>query len=568
MFMGTSGNREGYKVFSFNTTIRNPKRNDDFLAAFKKYDGMVMNERALRSYLCDCVQKGIYKFKVVSSDVKKKWENNQDLTEEEIDRLIIDNPQAPGLTGRVMTQLRALKDQGFLIFNEVSHGLIQMRISALGRDLLNGVKSADDIYTKAMIGMQANSPARVSILNESRPFLNTLFVINELRRLSDAKGVVSKGLHPHEFSVFVLSMTDCDYEQAAKDIMLYRSKFKHEYNHKYCKEYLRQKAILPLAESSLKRDYPDDVFRKFEMTGLIVKRGSHKYQYYDFSSYNFGKIQSILSLFSGYKWERYSSIEEYYNSLSRISLPWEKSNTVKKRVVEMKATVLGIPYDQTKTIEQNEEVLDRVFYTNALKRAIDGIELDKICRELLILSGRIKAKSDFDDISESLRLEYMLALILGKRYGTAGLISNILYNEDGKPLHCAAAGKFDIMFYSEEGTYILEPTMLSSRDQQINSETTNVARHAREEEHRLNTGCRVMMIAPRVHSDVTDFFRYKVISDNVKMVTLSIERSVGLFMDSGTIPILNDNYDTIINDLKTLGCSEFADKVNQYQYAV
>lgn len=45
--MGTSGARIGYKIFSINTTIRNPKRNFDFLEAFSKYDGKVMNNANL-----------------------------------------------------------------------------------------------------------------------------------------------------------------------------------------------------------------------------------------------------------------------------------------------------------------------------------------------------------------------------------------------------------------------------------------------------------------------------------------------------------------------------------------
>ena len=77
-----------------------------------------------------------------------------------------------------------------------------------------------------------------------------------------------------------------------------------------------------------------------------------------------------------------------------------------------------------------------------------------------------------------------------------------------------------------------------------------------------------MMVAPRVHSDVADYFLFKVEREGAKMVTLSIERTVGLLMDSDTIPVLNVNYDTILNDLKTLGCVRFADKVNQYEYAV
>lgn len=36
------------------------------------------------------------------------------------------------------------------------------------------------IYTKALIGMHANNPCRTSLLNESIPFLNTIF--NEVNR--------------------------------------------------------------------------------------------------------------------------------------------------------------------------------------------------------------------------------------------------------------------------------------------------------------------------------------------------------------------------------------------------
>ena len=38
--MGTAGDRTGYKVFSINTTIRNPARNYDFLKVFERFDGI------------------------------------------------------------------------------------------------------------------------------------------------------------------------------------------------------------------------------------------------------------------------------------------------------------------------------------------------------------------------------------------------------------------------------------------------------------------------------------------------------------------------------------------------
>lgn len=565
--MGTRGNRPGYKVFSINTTLRNPKRNDDFLSAFQSYDGMVMDDDTALLFLRDCVQKGYYQFKRVAISIRQKWEKGIDLTTEEVARLIKDNPQKTGAKGRVLTQLRALKDVGFLSFEPAPRKNHLIRITQLGKELLEGRIPVNDVYTKAMIGLQAKSPVRDTMWNESRPFLNTLFVIDELQRLTAGSKSPSKGLHPHEFSVFVLSMTDCNYKQAAKDILDYRSKYRHEYDSKYCQKYLKQKGIIPINKASLIGAYPDDVFRKFEMTGLIVKRGAYKYIYYDFSAYNYGKIKSLLDIYKDYCWVNYSSATEYNNALAKITLPWEQDDSIKKHVVEMKAKVLNIAYDQDRSIEENEEILDRVFFTNALKRAVEKTELSTICKELHILSGVSKEDSAYDDIPEPLRLEYMLALMIGKKFGTDGLVSNILYNEEGRPLHCAAAGKFDILYYSKEGSYILEPTMQTSRNQQLNSETTNVDRHARETMQKLNTSCHVVMVAPRVHSDVVKFFKFLVMVDNSMMTTLSIEKSLGMFMESNTIPELNASFDGIIDEMKNLSLERFADKINAYVYA-
>ena len=120
--MGTSGDRSGYKVFSINTTVRNPKRNTDFLTFFKPYDGQVFTEKVAHSYFFDLVINGIYRLTDIPLSVKNKIINGDKLTDEEASRAIKNNPQAPGLYGRVMTQLRAMKDQGFLMFERQKRG--------------------------------------------------------------------------------------------------------------------------------------------------------------------------------------------------------------------------------------------------------------------------------------------------------------------------------------------------------------------------------------------------------------------------------------------------------------
>lgn len=565
--MGTSGSRKGYKIFSINTTIRNPKRNTDFLIAFKKFDGKLMDDNNLYLYLFELVKKGIYQFSNVSESIKSKLELDIELTNQEVITAIKNNPQATGLSGRVMTQLRSLKDQGFLIFKK--HGnKYYITISKLGNDLIENRIDASIIYTKALIGMHSNNPCRTSLLNKSIPFLNTIFVINEVNNKWMALGNEPKGILKHEFATFVLSMKDCNYLKCTEEIIKYRLKYKYSINKDYIVKYLNENDILTLSFDSIIKDYPDEVFRKFEMTGLIVQHGKFNYVYYDFSKYNYEKVKTIINTYKDYSFKTFSNQDDYYNYLSNINIPWQNDETIRNRIIRTKAEVLNIKLNNSMTMEEKEIYLDRIFYNQALAKAIAKYDYKLILNELLILSGSIKKESKFNDIPEPLRLEYLLALSIGKKYGLNGLISNIIYNEEGLPLHCAPASKCDIIYHHIDGSYIFEPTMQRGRNQQLNNETTNIVRHIASEKLTYDIDYRVIMITPYIHPDVVEFFRFKAINDRVNISALSIEKTIGMIFESNNIKDLNNSYDLIINDLKTLTVQEFVDKINSFRISI
>ena len=555
--MGTSGNRKGYKVFSINTTIRNPQRNSEFLETFKKFDGQIMNSENLFLYLTELVSKGIYKFQNMPERIKYKLDNQEELNAKEVELLISLNPQAPGWSGRVMTQLRSLKDQGFLRFD----GKVKT-ITQLGHELLGNKQDVSFVYTRAMLGMHYLNPCRTTALNRAVPFLNTLFVINEVNKLWAALGNEPKGILKHEFGAFVLSMKDCDYKKAAKDIIEYRKNYRFEPNEAYFEKYLYDNDILPIKIQSLINDYPDEVFRKFEMTGLIVQHGKFNYTYYNFSQYNIEKVNALLDLYSNYSFKDFADAGEYYEYLSSIKLPWEDNEKIRRKVVEAKAVALKMSPDVSLTLEEQESYLDRIFYTKALEKAIVSVDLAQVYKELRILSGKLKEKSVYDSIPEPLRLEYLLALAIGKKYGVEGLISNIVYNEDGYPLHCAPSGKCDIKYIHKDGAYIIEPTMQRGRNQQLNSETTNIARHVEAEKREANLDYRVMMVAPCVHTDVVRYYRLESADSGIKMMTLTIDRTVKLFELSDSVSKLNDNFDEVFGWFMTMDSDKVADRIN------
>lgn len=563
--MGRSGARTGFKVYSINTTIRNPKRNADFLKLFKKYDKLVMDNINTYKYFFDLVQNGIYTFTNIPISVKEKLELGIELSDDEVIDAIEKNPQATGLHGRVMTQLRALKDQGFLRFEKAARGQNKITITKLGHEIIDNEIDGTITYTKAMIGLHAKNPARSSMLNESVPFLNTLFVINEVNKEWRNMGHEPKGILRHEFGTFVLSMKDCDYKRAANDIIEYRKRNRYKINEKDIINHLNQNDILELKMNSVIVDYPDDVFRKFEMTGLLVARGQFGYRYIDFSKYNMEKVKIILEDYKNYSFKHFTTEDDYYFYLENIKIPWEKDELIRRKVIESKCDVLGLKFDEKLDLTSQEQMLDQMFYRKALDNAIKDIELELIKQELKILAGTSDAETKFGDLGEPLRLEYLLALLLGKIYGTSKLVSNIIYAENGKPLHYAPAGKSDIILYDKKGSYILEPTMQKGRNQQLNNETTNIVRHVEIEKEKSGLDFRVLMIAPVIHIDVTRFFKYMVVSEDAKIIPASIERSTQLFIDNSQIESLNRDFDNLVEHMKETDLKVFVDEMNAYR---
>ena len=179
--MGRSGARTGFKVYSINTTIRNPKRNADFLKLFKKYDKLVMDNINTYKYFFDLVQNGIYTFTNIPISVKEKLELGIELSDDEVIDAIEKNPQATGLHGRVMTQLRSFKRPRFLRFEKAARGQNKITITKLGHEIIDNEIDGTITYTKAMIGLHAKNPQGVQCLM-NRTFLNTLFVINEVNK--------------------------------------------------------------------------------------------------------------------------------------------------------------------------------------------------------------------------------------------------------------------------------------------------------------------------------------------------------------------------------------------------
>lgn len=566
---GTPGNRPGYKIYSINTTVRNPKRNLEFLQVFLPYDGKPFDSFAKEKYLAECVKRGVYRFTNIDESIKYKLNNDIDLSASEVKQAFRDNPQATGFANRVVTQLRSLKDQGFLDFvrdGRSRDGAI-MKITPLGKMLIENNISSSDIYTIAMVALHGKSPIRTAMFNETRPFLNTIFVMDEVKKTLESRHKEFKGILLHEFAGFVLSMKDCDYKKAAKEIIKYRDRFGNSINKNYIENYIyNELGLLHVSFNTLMKDYVDDVYRKFELTGLLRKRGLFSNTYIDFSEQNYRKVTQLLDEYGGYYWHNFQTKEDFYDYIESIVLPWNRDDCLRREVLQQRADSLGVVIDFSQTLEEIEEHLRIISGQTAISKQTDNFTLNEIIKELLILSKDIDEdpSKKVEDLSEPLRLEFLVALLFGKKYGAQHVVSNLIYNDDGEPLAFAPGGKSDISFHSNALNLVIETTMIKNRNQQLNSETANLSRHLEAISARSGISFGMTLVAPYIHRDTCDYFEYTASRRNLSVCPITISRLVEIAQISSTSEDFQNAFTVLVNTLKdsTNDLSRFMNYVN------
>lgn len=555
--MGRSGNQPGYKVFSISTTIRNPKRNIEFLELLQEFDGKQLTDELKNSIYFELIRRGIYQLTNLTSTVKEKYESGELLSDDEIKQAIAENPQKTKDAGRLMTQIRAIKDTGLLALTG-DRNKKTMTINQLGKDLL-AKKNSEDVYAKAMIGMHAKNPMRNTIYNNSRPFLNTLFVIKEL---NDINGN-NKGILWHEFAVFILSMKDCDYKNVAQEIMKYRKANKNKINKVALENYLYNQVKVNKVEfKSILKDYADDVYRKFDMTGLIEVSGFFPNVYIRFNQFNIDKVESILLEYKDYKYETFDSPEKYNEYLTNIYLPWEKSDEVKEKIVKHKKELLKAEIDTDQSLDQQLIELDNIYNKQLFDKDVEKIDMDLLTKELIILGRNGSQKSVFDEIPEPLRFEWLTAIFIAKVYGTQYVKPNLSLDQDGLPKSYACGGFADIEFISEKLYCLIEVTLQRDYKQQENNETTSIADHLRELDTTKEK--QSILIAPRIHKRVVDYFKYCARNDLV-ILALTIEKFIDTVMNNRTI----EQYIIAIKESMSLmessSIDDYTDSINSFR---
>ena len=562
---GVAGNRKGNKLYCFNTSIRVPDKNIEFLKIMKKYEGKLFTDELKYSIYKDAIQSGALTPVRLTDEVRKKIRHGEILTDEELTRIMVENKPSNGITGRVGDYVMSLESQA-LIQRLGSNRKYRIRVTELGNMLLDEKNNEQDIYTKAMIGLHYGSPARTTAHNKAIPFLNTLNIIQELNNHYQNDSSY-KGLTLYEFGVFVLTMKDCKYTKALEKIIDYREENGTKEVEQYAYDYLEKNDIESYKKETIygSLSYADEVLRKFKKTGLIVEKKGYRTRYINFNKHELTKINMILDKYKDYKWKKFRDTDLYFEYLENIILPWEESESNLYQIIKEKANAINYQGDISKLTKNKYQEIEKMYYKFVFdNNDYDEFPYENIKMELGLINRTVEGETSLSDVEEFVRFEWFTALLLASKFGKEKVNGNLILDDNGLPLSQAPGGNADVELFDDKIHYNIEVTTIRNRTQQINAETTTVARHLANsaDDNLIN---KAILVAPFIHEDTIRYYKFESTEENVTLVPITIDMLLKVVDKSKDTKQFDEFIEEIADKLKKDSVEEYKKFISNYE---
>lgn len=545
------------KAWSITTTVRNPERLRDFLIALRLLESKTWDNNSQEEYQKLLIKNRLYGFGntqfyngLTPSIIKTINDTDSEIGNEIVEEILrLKNYTDFAMRGR--QSLNPLTKFGFAVIDD---GIL--KITELGKKLIDSEKDAGDVFLKSFIKWQIPNPANDDFDNggdyEVVPFVATLKLISEVNKLEIGRGEKAKGLSKREFSLFVPSLVKhTEIENYARKIIEFRDlqkdKTKQErkeirdnYRQRFAIEFLKTDDQVKIGKFLTNlRDYGDNAIRYFRLTKFIRIRGNGFY--IDLEP---NRQTEIKALFESefYKPKHFANREEYliYMSDDRLPvLPWQTKNKLSKiandvydNVVELQNS-LGFAVEDKKDLSVMSED-DLVSYINNLREVRKDLqEKDNHVKSQpasSITQYIEQLEKIFDLENRALMLEYLSTMGLHALNDAKEIKPNYPVGDDNEPTSTAPGGMADIECFYENFNMICEVTMLSGRDQWFN-EGQPVMRHLRDFEN-SNKNAYCIFIAPTIHTDSAETFYiantigYK--GNKQKIAPFTIKQFIGL----------------------------------------
>lgn len=470
------GSKRGFKTYSGSTTIRNIERVADLLRILIEIDNegnltfeignrsSWKSKQAKISIVKEIIARGWLTSTKVPKEISEKIENGEILSLDEVDIFMDNARQKPGWDGRFSNYMNKLEPLG-LAFRNYENGKIE--ITKLGHKFL---ENPEKVVEMALTRIPSSTPfSRRKNMITPAGVVAKFIKITEQRFISNGAFAVLLSLHDFD------SVDEFARNQKNLNLLNYAAKIS---------EGLKEKTI---------DDYRDEVGRTFVFAQLF-KKG---FQGYEVTDYFF------------------SNLDKYITD-SKIWM--DKLNSVNSQEF-----VAAINSWEIETILLSKETTK----INAFNKKSKEFSFDVIVDNIRKLTRRevVQIEGVDKEVRSYVLAEWLWAILLSKIFDKAK--PNLILTSHGLPISQATGNNADIVVEHSGKKINFEITLITSRTQQINSETTNLARHAKSE-----SADGVFLIAPKIHDDTKNWFEYEESRTKLKMRALTFEEVISKMQKS------------------------------------
>ena len=512
-----------FKQMSLEVAVRNPERYEGILKTFAKFEGTVMDDKGVLD-----VYAQLYLDEAITSDELKDVTITENFIRNWIVKTRSHNNEwgyPTGYQAAFTRYLKTLSEFGFIYaqYNQ------ELRLSPVAKALVNGKITLSEAFALQSMRFWRKSPYR-RVLNDFNFFE---FIIDAMIELKN------KG-HRLSYNQLMVGLFSDDGDVKDYLLLLEQNKVGDDADKAYAlvkRKYSQvdaEHAKAAKLESAF-RDYGNTVFRVLQLTGFVTVEYTGVLM--------LTPNESRMPLYKALKAKEFfvsesakEDEEEYFEQLGSFDAVLENLILSHREKVDHS------------TAEYNKKIPNII---NSYGLTPDSIEQALI----KVSNGDKKGKDTFWFIQDPVKFEFLLTLFVYTYYGDAFEYKpNFICDEAGIPYSHAPGNIGDIEIFNKDRYWLIEATLIRSKNQQVNNETVNLFRHI---DDTIDGQKYLTLVAPYIHEDTKLIFNVASIITMIKSNMLSLssdaqttDEFIGDMKDNAYFGLIDSRTQNFIGDIR------------------
>ena len=491
-----------YKQMALEVAVRNPERYQDFLTTFSKFEGQILNNDGILDIYVQLYLDGV----VVSSNLSEEQQSNPIF----LRNYIMDNNShnnewgfPTGYQAAFTRYLKTLSEFGFIYsqYNE------RLQLSPVAKAVVSKKITLSEAFALQSMRFWRKSPYR-RVLNDFNYFSFVLSAITKLnalgRKMSQNQFLLSLFSDDGDIDSYIETINSNNFGNDEDLTYLYVLQHYSEVDALHAKV---------AKKSSSFNDYGNTVFRVLQLTGFITVEHS-------------GVM--LLSINKN-RQEFLSKLKRFNFTISEEAKEDEKLYFEELGYFSMEMEHLIVAY-------REKEDLSTADYNKKIPAILESYALNKkiLADYLIEVAQGKKDNRAFWFIQAPIKFELLITLFLYSCYGNEFAYKpNFKCDDVGIPYSHAPGNIGDIEIYNSFTHWLVEVTLIRSKNQQLNNETINLFRHLVEDTSRTQY---MNLVAPYIHEDTDLMIKVGMVitlAENKKLSLFCKANDINSFVDGG-----------------------------------